>query len=252
MRKQAVAEAILSDVERSGIYKIVNSLTGKEYIGSAKCFRLRWNSHRAKLRKGNHHCSPLQNAWNKYGADAFEFEIIRFCDPCDLLTNEQIAIDLYSPEYNVCRIAGNTLGKVHSEEIRQKIRLKALGRKCEPRSEEYRMKLSEILRGKNKAPHVIAALQAGRLARIYTDEQKKQISESLKASYESGLRSRSKSQAHRNKLSQAFSKLTEDQVRKIRALSAAGVTGRSLAKQFETTTSTVSQILSGKRYRWVD
>ncbi len=39
-----MAEAILADLESSGIYQIRNLVNGKRYIGSAKCFRVRWIS----------------------------------------------------------------------------------------------------------------------------------------------------------------------------------------------------------------
>jgi len=248
---QEVAETILSDVERSGIYKIVNAITGKQYIGSAKCFRVRWNGHRAQLRKGIHHSNPLQRSWLKYGEEAFSFIILSYCEPVDLIENEQAALDLYKPQYNVCTTAGSSFGRFHSDEAKEKIRMKALARKFGPRSAEHCKRISEIHRGRAKPDSVMAALQAGRAARVYTEEHRKQISDSLKAAYASGLRSREKSEDHRNKISQAYSKLTEEQVRQIKALSASGETGRSIAEQFGTTPSTVSQIINGKRYRWV-
>jgi hypothetical protein len=33
----------------------------------------RWRLHRIRLRQGKHHNRHLQNAWNAYGPDAFEF-----------------------------------------------------------------------------------------------------------------------------------------------------------------------------------
>ena len=75
-----MAEASLAERERSGIYAIVNTVNGKRYVGSAKRFRTRWNAHRAALNKGLHHSRHLQSAWNKYGAEAFVFTIIEFCE----------------------------------------------------------------------------------------------------------------------------------------------------------------------------
>lgn len=59
-----------------GIYGIFN--TGKQsvYIGSSNNIYKRWIEHRSLLNNNKHHCSHLQNAWNKYGGDAFEFRIL--------------------------------------------------------------------------------------------------------------------------------------------------------------------------------
>jgi len=68
-----------------GIYTIT-SPSGKKYIGmtAAQSFKARWAQHR-KLLKGNRHpCHGLQNAFNKYGFDNLEFEIVSSFDkPCE-------------------------------------------------------------------------------------------------------------------------------------------------------------------------
>ena len=56
------------------IYAIVFLATGAMYIGSARCLKRRWRTHRRELRAGIHSNSKLQRAWLKYGADAFAFE----------------------------------------------------------------------------------------------------------------------------------------------------------------------------------
>lgn len=55
------------------IYKITNKINGKIYIGSAIDMDQREHSHCSDLRCHRHHNSHLQNAFNKYGEDAFEF-----------------------------------------------------------------------------------------------------------------------------------------------------------------------------------
>jgi len=59
-----------------GIYEIVHIASGKRYGGQAQDVHERWNTHKWILRRNCHHCRYLQNAWNKYGADAFEFRVI--------------------------------------------------------------------------------------------------------------------------------------------------------------------------------
>ena len=61
---------------KNGIYIIHNTVSNKSYIGFSIEMEKRWQQHRANLRN-NHHDNPLlQNAWNKYGEESFEFSII--------------------------------------------------------------------------------------------------------------------------------------------------------------------------------
>ena len=48
----------------------------------------------------------MQNAWNKYGENAFIFEVIEECKIEDLINREQFFIDNLNPEYNQTAIAG--------------------------------------------------------------------------------------------------------------------------------------------------
>ena len=63
-------------IKNSVIYKIVNIVDGKVYIGSAIDFEYRKNSHISTLRRNKHRNCHLQNAWNLYGEGCFRFEII--------------------------------------------------------------------------------------------------------------------------------------------------------------------------------
>lgn len=58
------------------IYKIVNTINGKFYVGSTTNTRERFRTHRNKLRKNKHHCPHLQAAWNKYGEQVFVFHVV--------------------------------------------------------------------------------------------------------------------------------------------------------------------------------
>lgn len=61
----------------SGVYRIRNLLDGKVYIGSCKVFKQRAGQHSSRLEKNKHHNRHLQNAWNKYGSNAFLFEVLK-------------------------------------------------------------------------------------------------------------------------------------------------------------------------------
>lgn len=79
----------------SGIYKITNKINNKPYIGSSNNIERRWRQHISLLNNNKHHSIKLQRAWNKYGQDNFEFEIIEECDVEKLLYLEQFYIDKY-------------------------------------------------------------------------------------------------------------------------------------------------------------
>ena len=66
----------------AAIYQIKNKETDKTYIGATTAFPSRRNKHKSLLRKGIHRNPTLQEDYNKYGLDVFEFEVIEE-HPCD-------------------------------------------------------------------------------------------------------------------------------------------------------------------------
>lgn len=78
-----------------GIYVITNLINNKKYIGQAVDIETRWKNHIRELNKGNHHNSPLQNAWNKYGMENFSFTILCECIEDDLNRLEIEYIEKY-------------------------------------------------------------------------------------------------------------------------------------------------------------
>jgi|DEB19_MinimDraft_3_1074340.scaffolds.fasta_scaffold56684_2 group I intron endonuclease len=59
-----------------GIYKIINAVNNKFYVGSAVNFEKRKARHIWRLRRGDHINKRLQAAWNKYGEAAFVFAMV--------------------------------------------------------------------------------------------------------------------------------------------------------------------------------
>ena len=75
----------------SGIYSITHIETKKIYIGSSVDIKRRWNSHRSSLNRGKHTNPHLQNAWKKYGKDAFIFAIEEITEELESTENEYIS-----------------------------------------------------------------------------------------------------------------------------------------------------------------
>lgn len=61
------------------IYSIQCKITNKQYIGSALNHEKRKREHFYNLKNNKHPNKKLQNAYNKYRVDCFEFKIIECC-----------------------------------------------------------------------------------------------------------------------------------------------------------------------------
>lgn len=75
-----------------GIYKITNKNSGKSYIGQSNDIERRFKEHQ---QKGASSRIPLDVAIQKYGKDAFTYEIIEECNIDELNEKEQYYIQLY-------------------------------------------------------------------------------------------------------------------------------------------------------------
>src|SRR6266566_9622587 len=118
---------------KSGIYWILNKVNNKTYIGCTTNFYNRWSRHRLDLnnnRKSNMH---LQNAWNLYGAESFDFEILQCCNKEELLKWEEWWITLLGSRnrykgYNILESDPHTLIHRHNQETKEKLSILARGR----------------------------------------------------------------------------------------------------------------------------
>lgn len=87
----------------SGVYKIINRINGKFYIGSTSMpFSRRFDFHECELKHGRHGNIHLQRSYDKHGRDAFTFEIVEECSDKSILRHrEQFYIDSLNPEFNI-------------------------------------------------------------------------------------------------------------------------------------------------------
>lgn len=114
----------------SGVYQIRNLNNGRVYIGSAKCFQVRYSQHVKSLEKGTHHNKHLQSAFNKQGAEAFVFEILEVVEgeqEARLLV-EQKHLDLLMDDWERCynfmkksNIEGRSFFSKNPEVTREKL-----------------------------------------------------------------------------------------------------------------------------------
>lgn len=116
-----------------GIYKILNKINNKFYVGSSNNIKRRWMHHITYLNGGYHANVYLQNAWNKYGQQAFDFILLEEIDEPELLVKEQKYLDIYRQEtpnliYNISLIAGSPMKNLnHSNETIETLKQKLSG-----------------------------------------------------------------------------------------------------------------------------
>jgi group I intron endonuclease len=169
------------------VYRIVRIKTGFCYIGhTSKNPQKRWQAHFDLLCKGKHHSRYLQNAWKKYGAEAFKFEVIEECDEADKLKREQHWIDGLNSCFNTAKVAGSRkgvkftkiqrellsklrMGHATSEETKAKIAAASLSNQRTKGlvwSKEARRNMSKAVKGKPRsAAQRAATLRSLELAR---------------------------------------------------------------------------------------
>lgn len=150
-----------------GIYAITNTVTGDFYIGSACNLYKRFGEHRRSLIGNYHRNAHLQNAWNKYGADHFTFEVVLYCDKSMTLFYEQALLDGLKPTYNIAKdVSAPMLGLKASEETKQRMSQVRMGENNQNfgkhflLSDETKRKMSEAKKGCS-----------------FTDEHKQRLSE---------------------------------------------------------------------------
>lgn len=109
--------------ELMGIYVIRNLINKKVYIGSTvMSFRIRRNNHNTGLDRNCHKNQHLQAAYNKYGGNNFEFDILEVVTDKDtVLEREQFWLDNYPTElYNINKKA-TSINSIGFSEIKEVI-----------------------------------------------------------------------------------------------------------------------------------
>ena len=233
-------------LNKSGIYEILNTANGKRYIGSTKCFRVRWAEHRWKLLRGAHHSIALQNAWNKYGEASFKFLPILTCAQSMLLFYEQQLLDKAKPEYNIALSAASPMrGRVTSESTRRKQSLAHIGL---PRSEEHKRNNAAAHIGKPVSEATKERLRRLNLGRKASAETRAKQSASML-----GKNSGPKTEAHKAALRAAKANASqgEKDARRTRALGNKNCLGKQNSLGTKRTPEQIEVIRENSRLMWV-
>jgi group I intron endonuclease len=184
------------------IYKITNTINNKCYIGVTTKMNPyeRWKAHKSAIKNGKG-CPMLMKAFNKYGEEAFKFEILIICFDDDVFYYEEDYIKKYNSMspfgYNVAtggKSGKNFLGKKHSEETKKKIGIKSSERFTNQEVRERarqigienskKINMSKILRNSEKWKKVVQEGRIGGKNIIRTQEVKEKISNGLKRYYQ--------------------------------------------------------------------
>tara|TARA_R110001592_G_scaffold327163_1_gene608266 strand:+ start:397 stop:1140 length:744 start_codon:yes stop_codon:yes gene_type:complete len=192
----------------SVIYKIEITGSDRFYVGSAVDFHKRRLHHISQLRRQAHRNIHLQRIFDKHGEESLSFSILEECEKLDLIVREQYWIDSFPFDrlINICPTAGNTLGRIHTKETREKISKNhhdvsgennpMFGTKGElspnwgkKHSEETKRKISEAnkgqegcWKGKTREAHSQRMKGEGNpfFGKTHTDETKKRLSAAAK------------------------------------------------------------------------
>lgn len=143
------------------IYKIINVVNNKFYVGSAVDFEKRKARHIWRLRRGDHANKHLQAAWTKYGEHSFLFAVVEeVSEDVDLLAAENVWLkehvgkeycynlgtDATAPTRGWVKEKNPMWGKRfnHTEEAKEKIRAAS---KARVQTEEEKAKRRQTMKG---------------------------------------------------------------------------------------------------------
>lgn len=173
----------------SGIYTITNKANGKIYVGYSISMSRRMYQHKRSLRVREHSNPHLQSAYDCYGEDCFEFEVLEYHEEMSVLPSiENYWVNMLRSNdreygYNIACTSDRHEAYKWSDETRQKMMKRfsegnhpAIGFK---HSEETKKIWSEQRRGRKFSDEAKAAMSMGQKL-AYTDERREKISKARK------------------------------------------------------------------------
>ena len=179
----------MCDKKEKGIYSIHCIENNKYYIGQTiDSFENRWWSSKSSLKGGYYHLYDLQADWNKYGENAFEFEIVHILKENENIDDLEVYyIDMYKNKYQCYNISlggqrkGYPLGITRSDDfkkaISEKNRINGLGRKA---SKETKEKMSKSHIGKTLSKEQSFEISKRQKGKTLSEETKNKLKEQNK------------------------------------------------------------------------
>lgn len=137
---------------KSGIYKIINKLNGKFYVGMSVNIESRWQKHRCP--SGQKNGTVLARAFAKHGVDNFDFEIIELCPIGLLCEKERHYIKTLSPNYNASDGGDGSRGHSVSESVRATLKAKGKEQWEALSPEQKLLRIKNNLKGPRKGHDV--------------------------------------------------------------------------------------------------
>ena len=237
----------------AGIYAITHVATGRRYIGSARRILYRCGKHRSQLRHNSHFSHHLQNAWNKYGEEAFTFEVLETCldSHVILLAREQHWIDSRTGEiFNSRLVAESTEGcklNLSDEERERRSRVaKATFSRC-PRPPQTNFKLTA-----DAIPSIFVRYASGETLKAISVSfglMTSTVIDVLRRTTWSEVEvSRELIDACKPRLGRMGRKLDDDQVREIRRRVAFGESCARIAQDYPVSSPVILEIKHKKKY----
>lgn len=165
------------------IYNILSQTKPERiYIGSAISFYKRKCEHLSDLRSNKHHSQLLQRHFNKYGENDLIFGIVKeVYDKNNLIAEEQYYIDILNPIFNMCKVAGSTLGFRHTEKTKKQMSEIRMGKKRDDykMSDKHKMAISMAQTGRKATPETRQKLRDARFKNRHLFIGKKHKTESI-------------------------------------------------------------------------
>lgn len=206
-------------MDRCGIYKIINVLDSKIYVGYATNFRKRKAAHLSDLRKNKHKNIHLQRAFNRDGEVNFKIELIEECLKDELIQKEDFwckKLNTHNDKFGYNLLGTGEKGLIgHSKETCEKISKSKLGKKL---SEEHCKNIG-----------------LAKLGVTYSQEIKDKVKKAVHENCKKGN-----------------IKLNENQVLEIVDLINKGVKTSKIAEQFNVTRHTITNIKKGHQWDFIE
>jgi len=174
---------------KSGIYRIINLVNNKMYVGSSVNLKSRKYKHFKDLLDNKHGNKHLQSSYNKYGEENFKFEIIEYIRENNrlilkkkLLRAEQLHIDAYMSfnniyGYNILPKAGSPLGTTRTlESIKKQVETRKSNGE-EWHTKETKNKIGCANKGRIISKEGRKRMSEGAKGKKLSEETKRKISE---------------------------------------------------------------------------